>query len=78
MNDKYKTKDHEKGWEDLDIRTELCPDGNSAQLPACAVNLTREEKKELCYFLRSVKVPSDYSSNIRKLIHAKEQKFLPM
>jgi len=63
----------------LDIRPELCLDGTSStHLPASAVNLTREEKKELCDFLRSVKVPSGYSSNIRKLVHAKEQKFLPM
>ena len=82
MNDKYKTKDHEKGradLEELDIRPELCLDGTSStQLPASAVNLTRKEKKELCDFLRSVKVPSGYSSYIRKLVHAKEQKFLPM
>ena len=82
MNDKYKTKDHEKGranLEELDIRPELCLDGTSStHLPASAVNLTREEKKELCDFLRSVKVHSSYSSNIRKLVRAKEQKFLPM
>ena len=65
--------------EELDIRPELCLDATSStHLPASAVNLTREEKKELCDFLRSVKVPSGYSSNIRKLVHAKEQKFVPM
>jgi hypothetical protein len=32
----------------------------------------------LCDFLRTVKVPSGYSSNIWKLVHAKERKFLPM
>ena len=82
MNDKYKTKDHVKGradLEELDIRPELCLDATSStHLPASAMNLTREEKKELCDFLCSVKVPSGYSSNIRKLVHAKEQKFLPM
>ena len=76
MNDKYKTKDHVKGRADLeefDIRPELCLDATSStHLPASTVNLTREEKKELCDFLRSVKVPSRYSSNIRKLVHAKE------
>ena len=82
LNDNYKTKDHEKGRADLeesDIRPELWLDSTSStHLPAYAINLTREEKKELCDFLRSVKVPSRYSSNIRKLVHAKEQKFLPM
>jgi hypothetical protein len=56
----------------LDIRLELSLDGKSAQLPASAVNLTREEKKELCDFLHSVKVPFGYFSNVRKLVHAKE------
>ena len=82
LNDNYKTKDHEKGradLEELDIRPELWLDSTSStHLPAYAINLTREEKKELCDLLRSVKVPSGYSSNIRKLVHAKEQKFLPM
>ena len=81
MNDKGKTKDHEKGradMEDMDIRPELRHDGTSARLPASAVNLTTKEKQELCEFFRNVKVPSGYSSNIKKLVSAKEQKFLPM
>ena len=81
MNDKHKTKDHEnarKDLEELGIRPELRRDGTGGQLPASAITLTVKEKKELCDFLRSVKVPSGYSSNIRKLVHAKEQKFLPM
>ena len=76
MNDKHKTKDHEnarKDLEELGIRPEL-----RRQLPASTITLTVKEKKELCDFLRSVKVPSGYSSNNRKLVHAKEQKFLPM
>jgi hypothetical protein len=81
MNDKHKTKDYKnarKDLEELGIRPELRHDGTGTQPSACAINLTKEEKKELCDFLRTVKVPSSYSSNIRKLVHAKEQKFLPM
>ena len=81
MSDKHKTKDHAKvraDLEEMDIRPELHPNGTSSQLPASAVNLTKPEKKELCDFFRSVKVPSGYSSNVRKLVHPKEQKFLPM
>ena len=81
MNDKHKTKDHEnarKDLEELGIRPELRRDGTGGQLLASAIALTVKEKKELCDFLRSVKVPSGYSSNIRKLVHAKEQKFLPI
>ena len=54
MNDKWKTKDHAKArayLEELDIRPELQP-------PLSAINLTRQEKQELCDFFHSVKVPS--------------------
>jgi hypothetical protein len=80
MNDKHKTKDHEnarKDLEELGIRPELRHDGTGTQPPACAINLTKEEKKELCDFLCTIKVPSGYSSNIRKLVHVTEQKISP-
>jgi hypothetical protein len=64
--------------EDLDIRPELRPEGPNAQLPLSAINLTREEKQELCDFFHSVKVPSGYFANIRKLMPPKENKMLPM
>jgi hypothetical protein len=81
MNDKLKTKDHAKAradLEELDIRPELQPNGASAQPRLCAVNLTRSDKQELCDFFRSVKVPSGYAADIRKLVHPKENKMLPM
>ena len=81
MNNRNKTKDHERAradLEDLDIRPELYPDGNSAQLPTSCINLSKEEKKQLCDFFRSVKVPSGYSSNIKSLISPNEQKMLHM
>ena len=81
MNDKWKTKDHAKSradLEELDIRPELCPDGTSAQAPLSAINLTREEKQELCDFFRSVKLPSGYVANIQKLVPPRENKMLPM
>jgi hypothetical protein len=62
----------------LGIGPKLRHDGTSTQPLACAINLTKEEKKEFCDFLCTFKVPSGYSSNIRKLVHVKEQKFLPM
>jgi hypothetical protein len=43
MNDKWKTKDHEKAradLEELDIRPELCPKSSNAQLALSAINLT--------------------------------------
>ncbi|XP_040376951.1 uncharacterized protein LOC102718982 isoform X1 [Oryza brachyantha] len=81
MNVKNKTKDHEKGradLEDMGIRFELHRNGTGNNLPASAINLTKEEKQELCDFFRTVNVPFGYSSNIRKLVHPKENKFIPM
>jgi len=81
MNDKWKTKDHAKAradLEELDIRAKLHPDGTSAQPPLSAINLTREDNQELCDFFRSVKLPSRYVANIRKLVPARENKMLPM
>ena len=81
MNDKWKTKDHAKAranLEELGIRLELRPDGTSAQPPLSTINLTRQEKQELCDFFRSVKLPSGYAANIQKLVLARENKMLPM
>ena len=76
MNDKWKTKDHAKAradLEELDIRPELCPDGTNAQPPLSAINLTQEEKQELCDFFRSVKLLSGYAANIRKACACKRK-----
>jgi hypothetical protein len=81
MNDKWKTKDHGKAradLEELDIRPELCPNSSSAKPALAAINLTQEERQELCDFFRSVKVPSGYATNIRKLVPPRENKMLPM
>ena len=81
MNDKWKTKDHAKpraDLEELDIRPELHHDGTSAQPPLSAINLTQEEKQELCEFIHSVKLPSGFTANIWKLMPTRENKMLPM
>jgi hypothetical protein len=60
MNGQWKTKDHAKAradLEDLDIRPELILNGIIAHPPLSAINLTQHEKKELCNFFCSVKVP---------------------
>jgi hypothetical protein len=81
MNDKWKPMDHAKGradLEELDIRPVLRPNGTRAQPPLSAMNLTREEKQELCDFFHSVKLPSRYATNIRKLVPTRENEMLPM
>jgi hypothetical protein len=81
MREKNKNKDHANARADLrdmGTRPELHPNATSTKLAASAIKLNKKEKQELCEFFRSVKVPSGYSSNIRKFVHAMEQKFLPM
>ena len=65
LNMKGKSKYHKKGRADLQemgLRLELHPKGDN--LPPSCITLSREEKKELCQFFKSVKVPSGYSANI--------------
>jgi hypothetical protein len=38
------------------------------KLPTSCITLSKHEKKEFCGFLKNVKVPSDYSMNISRLI----------
>ena len=74
LNDKWKTKDHDKARADLGdlgIRPELHRDDTSSHPPRCAINLTHQEKQELCDFFRSVKVSSGYAAQIWKLVHAR-------
>ena len=42
--------------------------------PAC-YTLSKEEKQSMFDYLNSIKVPSDYSSNIKRLLNLKEKKF---
>ena len=81
MNDKWKIKDHAKvraDLEELDISPEFHPNGTSAQPPLSTINLTQEEKQELCDFFCSVKLPCGYTTNIPKLLPTRENKMLPM
>ena len=72
MNNRNKTKDHQRAradLEDLDIRPELYPN---------LLHKSIQEKKQLCDFFSSVKVPSGYSSNIKSLTSPNKQKMLHM
>jgi hypothetical protein len=60
---------------ELGIRPELHPQdrGNGEKyLPAASYNLTTEEKQAICKCLRGLKVPTSFSSNIRKLVSTKD------
>jgi hypothetical protein len=69
-----KTKDGLKSHTDLvqfDLRPELHPilrPNGKYFLPPTSYTLTVEEKKAFCQCLRGVQVPTDFSSNISKLV----------
>jgi hypothetical protein len=44
------------------------------ELPTSCITLSKNEKKEFCGFLKIVKVPSDYSMNVSRLISLPELK----
>jgi hypothetical protein len=74
MDIKAKTKDGLKSREDLvrlESRPELHPEdlGNGRHyLPAASYNLTNDEKRAICLSLRGLKVPTGFSSNIKRLV----------
>ena len=78
---KGKGKDHENtraGLEEMGLRPELHvndTDQGKFLAPSC-ITLSKKEKKEFCEFLHGVKVPSGYSSNIRRLVSMKELKMV--
>jgi hypothetical protein len=79
-----KTKDGIKSRKDLvhfEIRPELHPEdrpNGKHYLPPASYSLTPEEKKALCKCLRGVRVPTDYSSNIKNLVSMKDLKLIGM
>jgi len=75
------SKDNLKSRKDLvamNMRPDLHPIdvGNGRyQLPPASYNLTLAEKREVCECLRGIRVPSRYSSNIRKLVSMEDLSF---
>jgi hypothetical protein len=73
-----KTKDGFKSRTDLvnlDIRHELHPKelpNGKIEIPPACYSLTPDEKKSLCRCLHSVKVPTGFSANVRKLVSLKD------
>jgi len=75
---KNKTKDDLKSRLDLvnqDIRTEIHPtpaaQSGKVDLPGASYNLTTDEKWDMCQWLRGVKVPTGFCSNIKS--HEEDQ-----
>jgi len=78
MDIKAKTKDALKSQEDLarlESRPELHPEdlGNGRHyLPAASYNLKNDEKRAIYLSLRGLKVPTGFSSNIKRLVSMKD------
>jgi hypothetical protein len=78
MGIKAKTKDGLKSREDLVrlvSRPELHPEdlGNERHyLPVASYNLTNDEKRAICLSLKGLKVPTGFSSNIKRLVSMKD------
>jgi hypothetical protein len=63
----------------MGIRPKLCLDDSvkGTELPTSCITLSKHEKKEFCGFLKNVKVPSDYSMNVSRLILFPDLKVAP-
>jgi hypothetical protein len=82
LNMDGKTRDHGRaraGLKKMEIRPELWLDYSvkGMELPTSCITLSKHEKKELCGFLKNVKVPSGYSTNISSLISFPDLKVAP-
>ncbi|MGZ4851135.1 MAG: hypothetical protein ACXV2C_07130 [Candidatus Bathyarchaeia archaeon] len=79
-----KSKDTLKARMDLEemgIRKELHPQvlaNGKKYLPPASYTLSKAEKKKVCESLHGIKVPSGYSSNIRRLVSMKDLKLVGM
>jgi hypothetical protein len=81
VNTNKKTRDHGHARADMKkmrIRQELCLDDfvKGTELHTSCITLSKNEK-EFCGFLKKVKVPSDYSTNVSRLISLPELKIAP-
>jgi hypothetical protein len=79
LQQESKGKDHKNAREDLKdlgIRLELYAEETKTgtDLPVATTTLSKAERKEFCQFLHDLKVPSGYSSNLKRLVSVKDMK----
>ncbi|KAJ0508051.1 putative Transposase-associated domain-containing protein [Helianthus annuus] len=78
-----KTKDGlnvRRDMEKMGIRKELAPveRDNRLYLPPACYTMSKAEKEKFCKCLHDIKVPSNYSANIKRLVSMKDRKLLGM
>ncbi|XP_078165513.1 uncharacterized protein LOC144560210 [Carex rostrata] len=82
LNIPGKTKDGinaRKDMVEMKIRPKLAPQDKGKQkayLPPAMCTMSKTEKTSFCKCLHSIKVPSGYSSNIKKLVSMKDMKLI--
>jgi hypothetical protein len=81
LNTDGKTRDHEHARADIKkmrIRSELWLNDSvkGTELPTSCITLSKHEK-DFCGFLKNVKVPSGYSTNVSRLISFSYLKVAP-
>jgi hypothetical protein len=81
LNTDGKTRDHGHAWADLKkigIRPELWLNDSvkGTELPTSCITLSKHEK-EFYGFLKNVKLPSGYSTNVSRLISFPDLKVAP-
>jgi hypothetical protein len=85
LNIPGKTKDNENVRKDMkkkNIRPDLWPvkkkDGTKTFLPPACYTMSRKEKKKFCECLHGIKVPSGYSSNVKRLVSLSDLRLIGM
>ena len=66
---------HQKDMVQLNMMAQLhpVPEANGKYtLPVVCFNLTPEEKRAICTFLRGINVPTRFSSNMKRLVSMKD------
>nr|XP_021861027.1 uncharacterized protein LOC110800050 [Spinacia oleracea] len=87
LNMPGKTKDNENVRKDMkkrNIRPDLWPveksgaGGTKTYLPPACYTMSRKEKKQFCECLHGIKVPSGYSSNVKRLVSLSDLRLVGM
>ena len=81
MNVEGKTKDNAKSREDLKelcSRPELHRDETTNKFPKACYTIDKEAKEALCQFLKELRFPDGYASNMGRCVDMKKHKLVGM
>ena len=83
MNVKGKSKDNLKSWKDLEamgIRSNLHLETINGKivLPKACYSLSKDEVKQVCEWVKQLRLPDGYSSNLSRCVNTTDCKFSGM